>query len=102
MSYSQKPTAYAEQTSTQPKYNEGPEVYHSQPYQTQPHPQPQAQPQYNELAAPSHLPLQPTKDKKILGLRRSIFWLSAVLLLVIIAAAVGGGVGGSLAVKNAK
>ncbi|KAF2501477.1 hypothetical protein BU16DRAFT_200948 [Lophium mytilinum] len=38
----------------------------------------------------------------ILGLRRTTFWLLAVLALVVIAAAVGGGVGGSLAAKNAK
>ena len=38
----------------------------------------------------------------ICGLRRSTFFLALALLMVIIAAAVGGGVGGSLAVQNAK
>ncbi len=39
---------------------------------------------------------------KILGLRRTTFVLSVLLVAVAIIAAVGGGVGGSLAVQNAK
>jgi hypothetical protein len=38
----------------------------------------------------------------ILGLRRTTFFLSLALVAVIIIAAVGGGVGGSLAVQNAR
>lgn len=40
--------------------------------------------------------------KRIMGLRKTTFWLLFALLVVVILAAVGGGVGGSLAVKNAK
>jgi hypothetical protein len=42
------------------------------------------------------------KEPKILGLRRTTFTLATALVLVIIVAAVGGGVGGSMAVQNAK
>ena len=38
----------------------------------------------------------------ICGLRRTTFWLLILLAIVIVAAAVGGGIGGSLAVQNAK
>lgn len=34
---------------------------------------------------------------RILGLRKTTFWLSAILLIVIVGAAIAGGVGGSLA-----
>lgn len=50
--------------------------------------------------ASAALPLKPHKE--IMGLRRSTFWLLAILLVVVIAAAVGGGVGGSMAVSRAK
>ncbi|KAJ4163233.1 hypothetical protein LMH87_004974 [Akanthomyces muscarius] len=42
------------------------------------------------------------KKKKIMDMRPTTFWLLLVLVFVIIAVAVGGGVGGSMAVKNAK
>jgi hypothetical protein len=41
-------------------------------------------------------------ERTIFGVRRATFFLSLALVFVIIAAAVGGGVGGSLAVQNAK
>ncbi|KAI1815818.1 hypothetical protein GGS20DRAFT_584112 [Poronia punctata] len=44
----------------------------------------------------------PVQERTILGLRRPTFFLSVALAIVIIAAAVGGGVGGSMAVENAK
>ncbi len=57
-------------------------------------------PQYNQpqdgLAAGGAEP------GKIIGLRRTTFVLSVLLVAVIIIAAVGGGVGGSLAVQSAK
>ena len=43
-----------------------------------------------------------TPERKIWGLRRSTFFLTVALLAVIVVAAIGGGVGGSIAVKNAK
>jgi hypothetical protein len=49
------------------------------------------------LTAPEH-----PMGRTIFGLRRSTFWLCLVLIAVVIIAAVGGGVGGSIAVKNAK
>jgi hypothetical protein len=48
---------------------------------------------------PQHWPAQ---ERTILGLRRPTFFLSLALAFVIIAAAIGGGVGGSMAVENAK
>ena len=41
-------------------------------------------------------------ERTIFGLRRTTFFLSVALAVVIIAAAVGGGVGGTLAVQNAR
>lgn len=42
------------------------------------------------------------KKRKIAGLAPTTFWLLIALAVVTIAAAVGGGVGGSMAVANAK
>jgi len=42
------------------------------------------------------------KERKIWGLRTTTFWLSLALGIVVTAAIVGGGVGGSIAVSNAK
>lgn len=67
-------------------YGEGPEMIHSDPPEFQP--------------GSSSLP--PSKGPVTLGLRRPTFWLLLVLIAVIIIAAVGGGVGGSLAVQDAK
>ncbi|KAI0426676.1 hypothetical protein F5Y09DRAFT_318222 [Xylaria sp. FL1042] len=50
---------------------------------------------------PAPLPV-PIREQTICGVRRVTFLLSVALAVVIIAAAVGGGVGGSLAVQNAK
>ncbi|TGJ82604.1 hypothetical protein E0Z10_g6165 [Xylaria hypoxylon] len=44
----------------------------------------------------------PAPERTICGVRRATFFLSIALVVVIIAAAVGAGVGGSLAVQNAK
>lgn len=45
--------------------------------------------------------LPPTKERKIFGLRRKMFFiLSVVVLVLIIAGAVGGGVGGTVAARN--
>lgn len=49
---------------------------------------------YEETTLPS--------PKKIFGLARQTFWLLIALALVVIVAAVGGGVGGSIAVQNAR
>jgi len=49
---------------------------------------------YKETTLPS--------PKKIFGLARQTFWLLIALTLVVIVSAVGGGVGGSIAVQNAK
>lgn len=43
-----------------------------------------------------------TSKRRIWGLRRSTFFLTVALLAVIVIAAVGGGVGGFIAVQNAK
>lgn len=53
---------------------------------------------------PPITPLPPfiAPEKKILGLRRTTFILSATLAAVVIAAVLGGGVGGALSVKNAE
>jgi hypothetical protein len=73
-------------------YNDGPEVMQPGPELAQP------QPGYESTS----LAPRPSKGSTILGLRRPTFWISLILLVVVIIAAVGGGVGGSLAVKNAK
>ena len=69
---------------------------------------------YDTVGSPSyssHEPIKPPAvvhagqyppEKKILGMRRPTFLLCAVLIFVIVAAAIGGGVGGSMAVANAK
>jgi hypothetical protein len=49
---------------------------------------------------PPHGPTKP--EPTILGVRRTTFILSVILIFVIIVAAVGGGVGGSMAVKSAE
>lgn len=46
-------------------------------------------------------PHQPV-DRTVCGVRPATFWLLLALLLVILAAGIGGGVGGTLAVNNAK
>ncbi|KAI1822401.1 hypothetical protein F4861DRAFT_389588 [Xylaria intraflava] len=55
-------------------------------------------PVYEMLKSPTVQKQEPT----ILGVRRPTFFLSVALAIVIIAAVIGGGVGGSLAVQNAK
>lgn len=46
-------------------------------------------------------PSPPTKDRKILGLKRKTFFtLSIMVLVLIIAGAIGGGVGGAIAARN--
>lgn len=55
-----------------------------------------------QSGAPSPGLEKPTPKRRICGLRRPTFFLTVALLAVIVIAAVGGGVGGSLAVKNAK
>jgi hypothetical protein len=54
--------------------------------------------------APSTVPPpnEPPAEKTIMGMRRTTFILAVLLALVIVIAAVGGGVGGTLAVQNAK
>ena len=71
-------------------YGEGPEVVRSDPPQSK----------LGHEHVPSYL--KPAKSPTILGLRHPTFWLLLILIAVVIIAAVGGGVGGSLAVKNAK
>lgn len=44
----------------------------------------------------------PQDSPLICGVRKSTFWLATILAIVVVAAAVGGGVGGSIAVSNAK
>jgi hypothetical protein len=73
-------------------YSDGPEVLESYPHQAQ------AYPDYEPtLSAPRQ-----HEDSMILGLRRPTFWLCLILIAVVVIAGVGGGVGGSLAVQNAK
>lgn len=43
-----------------------------------------------------------TQGKLICGLNRQAFWFVIIVSVVVIIAAVGGGVGGSLAIHNAK
>jgi hypothetical protein len=45
---------------------------------------------------------QPSESRKILGLRPTTFYLLLALIVVVLAAAIAGGVGGSIAVNNAK
>jgi hypothetical protein len=71
-------------------YGDGPEVFNPYPQQLEPQ-------HVQAISSP-----EPAKSPKILGLRRQTFWLSLILIAVVIATAVGGGVGGSLAVRNAK
>ena len=76
----------------QSAYSQDPELYipptAAQSYSNKP----KVEGQYNAL----------TEKSRICGLRRATFWLVLLLIFVIIVAAVGGGVGGSIAVKNAK
>ncbi|KAK0616667.1 hypothetical protein B0T14DRAFT_556120 [Immersiella caudata] len=52
---------------------------------------------------PPMTPLPPAApDRRILGLRRNTFLLSAALAAVVISAVIGGGVGGALSVKRAE
>ncbi|KAI3332493.1 hypothetical protein HD806DRAFT_480764 [Xylariaceae sp. AK1471] len=44
----------------------------------------------------------PAPERTIFGVRRATFFLSLALVIVILVAAVGGGVGGSVAVQNAR
>ncbi len=55
-----------------------------------------------QLPAGTGVTAQNEATPKILGLRRTTFVLTVLLIAVIIAAAVGGGVGGSMAVQSAK
>jgi hypothetical protein len=71
-------------------YSDGPEVFQSYPEQLRPQ------------NAPSYPATQPEEAPRIFGLRHQTFWLVLILLAVVIVAAVGGGVGGSIAVQNAK
>jgi hypothetical protein len=77
-------------SSPQMMYSDGPEVFQSYPEQLPPQ------------VAHSHPATQPEEAPRIFGLRRQTFWLVLILLAVVIVAAVGGGVGGSIAVQNAK
>lgn len=43
-----------------------------------------------------------SKERTICGLRTTTFFLTVALILVILAAGIGGGVGGTMAVNNAK
>jgi hypothetical protein len=43
-----------------------------------------------------------TKEKTICGLRLATFCLLITLILVVLIAAIGGGIGGTMAVKNAR
>lgn len=56
------------------------------------------------VAGNDHVSIAKTRsrDHRLCGLRRSTFWLLAVLATITVLAAVGGSVGGSLAVANAK
>ena len=47
-------------------------------------------------------PVDPRDERTICGLRTTTFFLALALLLVILAAGIGGGVGGTMAVNNAK
>ena len=77
-------------TLPQVAYGDGPEVFHPYPHQLEP-------PHAQALSSP-----EPAKSPNILGLRRQTFWLILILIAVVVTAAVAGGVGGSLAVQNAK
>ncbi|KAI1437168.1 hypothetical protein GGR50DRAFT_646355 [Xylaria sp. CBS 124048] len=44
----------------------------------------------------------PVQERTIMGARRPTFFLCVALAIVVLAAAIGGGVGGSMAVRNAK
>jgi len=67
---------------------------------------PQAKPfdgqQYQHAYYPGQGYPAPEPERTIFGVRRTTFFLSLALAIVIIAAAVGGGVGGSMAVENAR
>ncbi|KAI0003427.1 hypothetical protein F4779DRAFT_602046 [Xylariaceae sp. FL0662B] len=85
------PDSYKEAAPTAAPYNAGLELAHNQP------PPPKwDEPEASQPSAP------PPQERTICGLRRTTFFLLVALIIVIIAAAVGGGVGGSLAVQNAK
>ena len=67
-----------------------------------PHGTPQPTTQYgghqNHYAQDGQMKPEP----RIMGMRRTTFFLTVALVLVIVAGAVGGGVGGGLAVKDAE
>jgi anti-sigma-K factor RskA len=91
-------------TTPHAEYGEGPEVYQPPTLQVCQSPTaplevdhfrsktPFAPEKGQEIEVPSHKKLW--KSQK--------FWLILILVVVVIAAAVGGGVGGTLAVRNAK
>lgn len=56
-------------------------------------------PPWNTYTRPN---VAPNRPRTYCGLARSTFLLALTLVVVIIAAAVGGGVGGTLAVRNAR
>lgn len=60
-------------------------------------------PKYEQYSSPEYRPDQATREARtIFGLRPTTFFLILALVLVILAAGIGGGVGGTIAVKNAK
>lgn len=86
-----------------------PEVYHPHS-ELEVTPQPVVLPKSYHEAAPGYspgyydAPMKPheVKEQRICGLRKTTFFLALALLLVILAAGIGGGVGGTMAVNNAK
>jgi hypothetical protein len=73
-------------------YSDGPEVLESYPHRAQVYPDHEP-----TLSAPRQ-----HENSTIVGLRRPTFWLCLTLIAVAVIAGVSGGVGGSLAVQNAK
>lgn len=67
-------------------------------YSDRPHTQEAVPPQYYHGSPEEEM----KKERTICGFAVATFWLSLALVLVVIVAAVGGGVGGSMAVNNAK
>lgn len=88
--------------------SDGKEVYHEPmiPY----YPPPQQQQQQEVWAHKGEYPPSGLehdinagrRPRTICGLQKKTFWLLLVLAIVVIGAAVGGGVGGAMAVNNAK
>jgi hypothetical protein len=90
-------------------YGDAPEIYHEAPQQVPQAPQAHytwsAPPEKNhptEQNASTENDQPFGKSSRICGAQRQTFWLVMILLIVVLAASVGGGVGGSLAVENAK